>query len=317
MELEEPIHVIRSLEEKMPKISKIIFLSALIVFVFCGSLFADFTVKTKMTMTSMMGNMETQTTYLIKGNTFATVTKTNSPMLAQMGKASEQQTKMIVLDGGKQMINVDYGDSTYSIMDEKMIDSVSNMMKNMGGMLDSIKQMMNIKSMSAKMTGQTKEIGGMKAEEMSMAIDMVVKAQMMGPDATEIPMKIKGDQWGTQDFPGHEEYVKTIQSIGELMMGGTSGGFGGIMPLMEAMGVEKGDVEDAMKFAAYIPIGGTITMSMEIPGMPFNMQMDTELVSSSKDAIPDSEFQAPKGFKKVEPDFDFSGGGFGLPGMGQ
>jgi hypothetical protein len=305
------------LEEKMPKITRIVFLSSLIIFLLCGPLFADFTVKTKMTTTTVMGNIETENTYLIKGDRLATVMNMNNPMAAQMGQSAQQETKMIVLNGGKKMINVDYIDSTYSVMDEKMIDSMSAFVKNLGGMLDSIKQIMNIKSMSAKMTGQTKEIGGLKAEQMTMSMDIVINAQMMGPQATDIPVKITGDQWGTQDFPGHEEYAKTVQKIGDLIMTGSGGGLGGLMPIMEAMGIEKGTIEEAMKFATYIPIEGTIKISMEIPGMPFNMQMATNLVSTSKEAIPDSEFEAPKGFKEVEPDFDFSGGGFSFPGMGQ
>jgi hypothetical protein len=316
MELESP-YLIYFPEEKMPKVTKFIFLPALIILLLCSSLFADFTAKTKMTLTSMMGNMETQTTYLIKGEKIATVTTTSSPMMAQAGQESEQKMKMILLDGGKQMMTIDYGDSTYSVMDEKMIDSVAVMMQDMGGMLDSLKEMMDVKTMSAKMTGQTKEIQGLKAEEMSLTIDMVMKGQMMGPDVTEIPMKITGSQWGTKDFPGSEEYGKTVQKVGEIMMSGSSGGMGGIMPLMEAFGIEKGTLEEAMKFATYIPIEGTMTISMEIPGMPLNMQMTTSLVSASKDAIPDAEFEAPKGFKKTEPDFDFSGGGFSFPGMGQ
>lgn len=301
----------------MPKITKIIFLFALIILLLCSSLFADFTAKTKTTMTTMMGNIETQTTYLIKGGKFAIVTNMNNPMLAQIGQPAQQETKMIVLDGGKRMINVNYVDSTYSVMDEKMIDSMAVMMQDMGGTLDSLKNIMDVKSMSAEMTGQTKDIGGFKAEEMSLALEMVVKGQVGGLEPTEIPVKVSGDQWGTQDFPGHAEYAKTVQEMGEIMMSGSSGILGGLMPIMKALGIEEGTIEEAMKFATYVIVGGTITISMEVPGMPINIQVTTDLVESSKAAISDSEFQAPKGFKEVEPESEFSGGGLGLPGMGQ
>jgi hypothetical protein len=123
--------------------------------------------------------------------------------------------------------------------------------------------------------------------------------------------------WGTKDFDGHESYANMIEGISTQIMSGSGGGLSGIMPLMEAFDIDQETMDEAMKFAKYIPIEGAFNMNMEIPNMPMNMTINTELVETSGEAIPDSEFEVPEGFKQVEPDFDFGGGGMAFPGMGQ
>ncbi|MBD3218573.1 MAG: hypothetical protein GF310_09880 [candidate division Zixibacteria bacterium] len=292
-------------------------LAAILVVFLCSAVMADFTAKTETTTSGFMGmgGMTSENTYLIKKDKIAIATTMDMPAMGQGQKGGN--TRMILRKNGKELVTIDYNKKTYSVMDEKMIDSMAAMFENLGGMADSLKEMMTVETMESKMTGNTKKIQGLKAEEMTMNMHMIMEVKMMGPEPTPIDMKMSGNMWGTKDFDGHESYAKMIEGISTQIMSGSGGGLSGIMPLMEAFDIDQETMDEAMEFAKYIPIEGAFNMNMEIPNMPMNMTINTELVETSGKAIPDSEFEVPEGFKQVEPDFDFGGGGMAFPGMGQ
>ncbi len=143
-------------------------------------------------------------------------------------------------------------------------------------------------------------------------------------------ISVSGSQWGTRQFAEFEFYKKMNEELAGVFGGGASGGFGDMMKFFEKMGMEKGAADEVSKFIGYVVLAGDLDISVEMvmpdmdeeaaammPGMTFNMKMITEPVEVSSKSIAASEFEIPKGFEKVDNAADFSGGGFGFPGMGQ
>ncbi len=314
----------------MPKLMRVVILSALIAIFLSLPASADFAVKTKMTMSGMpmMGNFNMQQTYLITGSQMAVALDMENPM---MGAAGGVHTKNIIRDGGKEMLVVNYADSTYSLYDKKVLDSMSaSIMGEMDKALDSLQEMLTIEKMSMKMTGEKKMINEIEAEEFAIDIKFQMMMAMMGPEPTPMNISVSGSQWGTKQFAEFEFYKKMSEELAGVFAGGASGGFGDMMKFFEKMGMEKGTVDEVAKFAGYVVLAGDLDISIEMvmpdmdeeaaammPGMTFNMKMTTAPVEVSSKSIAASEFEIPKGFEKVESAADFSGGGFGFPGMGQ
>jgi len=296
---------------------KALVLAALISVFLCSAVSADFTAKTKTTTSGIMGmgGMTSGTTYLIKGDEVAIASTMEMPSMGQGQKGGN--TKMILRKNGKELVMINYNQGTYSILDEKLIDSMAAVIGNLGGLADSLKEQMTVQTMEAKITDSTRKIQDLKAEEMSLNMHVVMHVQMMGPEPTQIDVKMTGSMWGTKDFDEHGTYAKMIEDISALMMSGSGGGFSGLMPLMETFGIDQATMDEVMKFALYIPLEGAFNVKMEVPNMPMNVTMNTELIETSKEAIPDSEFEIPEDMEQVEPDLDFSSGGMGFPGMGQ
>jgi hypothetical protein len=314
----------------MPKLMRVVVLAALIAIFLNLPASADFTVKTKMTMSGMpmMGNFSMQQTYLITGSQMAIGLKMENPM---MGAAGGIHTRNIIRAGGTEMLVVNYADSTYSLYDKKVLDSMSaSIMGEMDKVLDSLKDMLTIEKMSMMMTGEKKKINDLEAEELAIDIKFQMMMTMMGPEPTPMNISVKGSQWGTKQFAEFEFYKKMSQELAGVFGGGASGGFGDMMKFFEKLGMEKGTVDEVTKFTGYVVLAGDLDISVEMvmpdmdeeaaatmPGMTFNMKMTTEPVEASSKSIAASEFEIPKGFEKVESAADFSGGGFGFPGIGQ
>jgi hypothetical protein len=297
---------------------KALVLAALIIVFLCSVVSADFTAKTKTTTSGIMGmgGMTSETAYFIKGDEVAIAYKMEMSSMGQ-GPKGGNSTKMIFRKGGKELVIINNNEGTYSILDEKMIDSMASLIGNLGGMADSLMEMMTVETMEAKITDSTREIQNLKAREMSLNMHVIMNIQMMGPETTPVNMKMNGSMWGTKDFDEYETYAGMIEDVSSLLMSGSGGGFSGLMTFMKAFGIDPETMDEAMKFATYIPLEGMFNINMEIPNMPMNMTMNTELVETSKENIPDSEFKIPEDMEQVEPDLDFSGGGMGFPGMGQ
>lgn len=314
----------------MSKLMRVVILSTLIAMFLCLPASADFAVKTKMTMSGMpmMGNFGMQQTYLITGSQIAVALDMENPM---MGAAGGVHTKNIIRADGKEMLVINYADSTYSLYDKKVLDSMSaSIMGEMDKALDSLMEMLTIEKMSMVMTGEKKKINELEAEELAIDIKFQMMMAMMGPEPTPMNISVSGSQWGTRQFAEFAFYKKMSEELAGVFGGGASGGFGDMMKFFEKMGMEKGTVDEVAKFVGYVVLAGDLNITVEMvmpdmdeeaaammPGMTFNMKMITEPVEVSSKAIAASEFEIPKGFEKVESAADFSGGGFGFPGMGK
>lgn len=295
---------------------KALVLAVLIIVFLCSVVSADFTAKTKTTTSGIMGmgGMTSETAYFIKGDKVAIAYTMEMSSMGQ-GPKGGNSTKMIFRNGGKELVIINNNEGTYSILDEKMIDSMATMIRTLGGKADSLMENMTVDTMEAKITDSTREIQGLKADEMSMNMHISMMVQMMGPEPTPLNVKMNGSMWGTKDFAEHKTYAEMVGEASSLLMTGSSGGFSGMMPFMETFGIDQATMDEVMKFTAYIPLEGMFTVKMDIPNMPMNMTINTELLETSKENIPDSEFKIPEDMEQVEPDFDFSGGGMGFPGM--
>jgi len=305
----------------MKKLFKISISVALLIFMISAVASADMTLKTKTDMSGMMGMSSTNfSTYMIKANQIAFINETSAGM---GGQNMNMKTKTIMRNGGNEMLVINYEDKTYSVIDkEKANEIIGGEMKDM---MDSLKEMMTVNEFEFGMTGKTKEINGMKAEESSMLMDMVMSIQMQGPEPIPAHMKMTGTQWLTNDFKDADAFKKLSLAMTESFMGAGQSGMGSMKPFLEAMGISEAKMNEAMKMIGYIPVEGVMNiemkmempgMSADMPGMTMNMKLTTSLVESSDANIPDSEFEIPEGFKESE-EFTMPSGGMGFPGMGQ
>jgi len=314
----------------MPKYLRIIVLAAFIAAFLSVTASADFMVKTTTTMSGipMMGNFTMQQTYFITGDQLAFAMAMDNPM---MGQSGGMHVKYIIRDGGNEMLVINYSDSTYSIFDKKLLDSLTTaVMTEMDKALDSLKTAMTIDKMEMSMTGNKKKVMELEAEELMVDMKMKMNMSMMGPQPMPMTITVTGSQWGTRQFAEHEFYDKAMEEFSSIFMSGGQSGFGGIMKFFEKLGMEKGAVEEMTKFSGLVVLEGDMNISMEMvlpdmeeeemadmPGMTFNMNMSTAPVEVTKDNIPKSEFEIPKGFEQVEGAANFMGGEFGFPGFGQ
>jgi hypothetical protein len=307
----------------MQKAIKYCMLTMVLVILICGSVSADFIAKTKMTLAGipMLGNIEMEQTYLIKGDNYATVMTMNNPMMAQMGQAGSVETRSIVRKGGEEIVIVNYADSSYAIFDGAAMDSLAGAIEKMGGMLDSLKEMLTINKVDVRMTGNKKDIQGLKAEELALDVDISMNLPIMGPEPVPMRMTMTGSQWGTKDFSEYPVFRKMAEVMQSMLLGGV--GFSSLKPILDKLGIDQKVMDEAMKFAGLVPVEGSMLISITpsaeggtdnpmMQGMSFNIQMNTVLLETSTKSIPESEFSVPKGFKEND-SLTPSQGGFGFP----
>lgn len=299
----------------------IIFCSLLLVLLIFSLASADFTVKSKMAMSGMpmMGNMTTSTTYYITKDKFAVMT-------SMEGGPANVKTKSIVSDKGASMVMIDYVNQTYTVFDQSQKDKMQETMAEVEKMLDSLKESVTIEKIDIKMTGNTKKIMGINAEEMMFDAKAKIMATMMGPNPTPINLSFSGTMWGTKDFAEHKEFSEFTQGMVDSYLGMNQGGMNSFVPILTKLGIEKATIDEMMKFSTYVPLEGNMTMGIEMvmpegaganmPGMTMNMNMVTTAEVVSKDAIAKTEFEIPEGFKKSE-NMEGMGGSLPIPGFGQ
>ncbi len=305
----------------MSKVMKIFLSAVIMVSILAAVAAADFTVKTKTEMSGMMGmSSTTNTTYLIKPGQVAFLTDMSGGM---MGQQTGMKNKVIVRNEGKEMVVINYNDKTYSVVD--MAEAEKKMGKEIKEAMDSLKEMMTLNEFDFGMTGNTKEIQGMKASEVKMIMDMAMAINMQGPEPIPAKMKMSGSQWMTQDFKDADTYKKFAEAMAESMMGGGQTGIAAMKPFLEALGVSEAKMAEAMKLAGYVLLEGQIDISMnmempgmakDMPGMSMNMKMVTTLEETSNAEIPAAEFDVPEGFTETE-EVSLPSGGMGFPGMAQ
>ena len=300
---------------------KIIFCSMILVLLVFSLASADFTVKTKMTMSGipMMGNMTQETTYYITKDKYAIMSSMDNP-------AAQVKTKTLISDNGKNMVMINYTDKSYSVFDQSQKDKVQEAMAEVDKMLDSLKESITIEKIDIKMTGNTKKIMGVDAAEMAFDVKAKVVAAMMGPQATPINVSFTGSMWGTKDFAEYPNYSSAVGAMAENYLGMAQGGMNSFGPILEKLGIDQAAVDELLKFSALVPVEGNMTMGIEMvmpegsgasmPGMTMNMNMVTTAEAVSKDAIAKTEFEIPEGFEQKDM-LEGLEGGFSIPGFGQ
>ncbi len=205
-----------------------------------ATLLADFSYQetTKMTggamlsMMRMMGPFARGTrdpvvsTVMVKGNRMATIHKDSAS----------------VIDLDKETItSIDFTHKTYSVMTfaemkQAMEDAMQRMKQSRQGSAD-----VNFK-VSAKTTGQTKQINGVQAKEIILTLVMESSDQQSGQKGG---MKMDVDSWFGPAVPGYDEVKNFYRKMGEKMSGFMPGG----SPL-GPMGAGRPDMSKAFEQAA-------------------------------------------------------------------
>jgi hypothetical protein len=157
-------------------------------------------------------------------------------------------------------------------------------------------------------TGRTRQLRGVECAEhtyqLTIRMDEMMGGAQVPPEATAmlagISMRMDGSIWSTTAGPGAAEYMAYAKAalqkdILELMSAMT-GLAGGLDQMMSAMAQAPG-----------IPYLTEVTMTAEGAGPVVDMmrqmgpmKMKMEVTSVSTDPVPESLFEIPEGYKKVD-----------------